>query len=84
MVGLSVSRTRDCRGRTKDMTDEPSDNSTEEAQDEQTEDSPNPTGRRSTNTAEELIQTNLDTFVELAESGLPIAEDAEKAIALTD
>ena len=66
------------------MTDKPGDNSTEEPQNEQTKDSPNPTGRRSANTAEELVQTNLDTFVELAESDLPIAEDAEKAIALTD
>ena len=33
---------------------------------------------------EELIQSHLDTFSELADSDLPIAEDAEKAIALTD
>lgn len=33
---------------------------------------------------EELVQTHLDTFAELADSNLPIAEDAEKAIALTD
>jgi len=33
---------------------------------------------------EELIQSHLDTFSELADSDLPISEDAEKAIALTD
>ena len=33
---------------------------------------------------EELVQSHLDTFSELADSDLPIAEDAEKAIALTD
>lgn len=33
---------------------------------------------------EELVQTHLDTFTELADSDLPIAEDAEKAIALTN
>lgn len=66
------------------MTDKPDDNSTEESQNEQTTDSPNSTGRGRANTADELVQENLDTFVELAESDLPIAEDAEKAIAVTD
>ena len=33
---------------------------------------------------EELIESHLDTFSELANSDLPISEDAEKAIALTD
>ena len=33
---------------------------------------------------EELVQSHLDPFSELADSDLPIAEDAEKAIALTD
>ncbi|GAA0530844.1 hypothetical protein ABNG02_02065 [Halorubrum ejinorense] len=33
---------------------------------------------------EELIESHFDTFSELADSNLPISEDAEKAIALTD
>jgi len=33
---------------------------------------------------EELIESHFDTFSELADSDLPISEDAEKAIALTD
>lgn len=66
------------------MTDKPADIGTGEAPNEQNTDSPNLTGCRSSNTADELVQANLDTFVELAESDLPIAEDAEKAIALTD
>jgi hypothetical protein len=66
------------------MTDHPGDSTTEEAQNEQTTDSSNSTGRKRSNTANELVQENLDTFVELAESDLPIAEDAEKAILLTD
>jgi len=66
------------------MTDKSDENGTEEAQNEQTTDSPNSIGRNRTNTADELVQENLTTFVELAESDLPIAEDAEKAVALTD
>jgi hypothetical protein len=84
MVGLSVSRTRDSPGKTKQMTDKPDDNSIEESQNEQTTDSPNSTRHRRMNTADELVQENLDTFIELADSDVPIAEDAEKAIAVTD
>lgn len=66
------------------MTDKHVDNSTEEAQNEQPADSPTSTGRNRTDTVDELVQANLNTFVKLAESDLPIAEDAEKAIALAD
>jgi len=66
------------------MTDKSGENCAEESQNKQTADSPNSTGHKRTNKADELVQENLSTFVELAESNLPIAEDAEKAIALTD
>lgn len=33
---------------------------------------------------DEIIRENLEIFVKLAESNLPVSEDAGKAIALTD
>lgn len=63
------------------MNDELNSNTDDTAQYEEKANSTNRSNRIS---AEELVQTHLDTFVELAESGLPIAEDAQKAIALTD
>ncbi|WP_324663918.1 hypothetical protein [Haloarcula sediminis] len=56
----------------------------EEAHNEEKAESPNVTDNGKQDTVEELVQTHLDTFVELAESDLPVAEDAERAIALTD
>ena len=46
--------------------------------------SPNSSDQSREAPPEELVQTHLDTFLELAESDLPVAEDAERAIALTD
>jgi hypothetical protein len=48
-------------------------------------DNADPEAQRDEQTSvEELIKSHFDTFSELADSDLPISEDAEKAIALTD
>lgn len=66
------------------MNTEPDDNAVVEEQNVQTTKSPNPGGQQERRSAEELVESHLDTFLELSQSDLPIAEDAERAVALTD
>ena len=46
--------------------------------------SPNSVDERQQTGAKKLIHSNLEVFVKLAESDLPIAEDAKKAITFSD
>lgn len=69
---------------TDDMDDAPHAKADKTAQYDGQTKAPNSSDQPGDSSVEELVQTHLDTFLELAESDLPIAEDAEKAIALTD
>lgn len=64
------------------MNDDPDDSEDETAQNSATPG--NSPDSRGSGSPEELVQTHLDMFIELAESDLPVAKDAEKAVALTD